>query len=210
MLIQEMTTSECLRVLASHRLGRLACARDNQPYIVPIYFAYDEPYLYCFTTPGQKVEWMRTNPLVCVEVDEVEDSDAWTSVVVFGRYEECQELADIDQPDQERFPAESAQPTGRLTHTGVSMPDRTRVLELLRRHPQWWQPGCACRTERGPEQPLVPIFFGIRIESITGRRATPGDSERVGAKTPVTAGRGRGWVLNLCHALATPFARPSA
>ena len=26
--------------------------------------------LYGFTTPGQKVEWMRANPLVCVEVKQ--------------------------------------------------------------------------------------------------------------------------------------------
>src|SRR5262245_54151651 len=74
MLVQEMTEAECLNTLARTRLGRLACAHQNQPYIVPIYFAYEQPYLYAFTTPGQKVEWMRYNPLVCLEVDEVEDS----------------------------------------------------------------------------------------------------------------------------------------
>jgi uncharacterized protein len=88
MLIQEMTRIECLSTLVQTRLGRLACARDNQPYVVPIYFVCEDPYLYGFTTLGQKVEWMRSNPLVCVEIDEIENSDQWTSIVVLGSYED--------------------------------------------------------------------------------------------------------------------------
>ena len=76
MVIQEMTRDDCLNALARARLGRLACTHENQPYVVPIYFVYEEPYLYGFTTPGLKVEWMRSNPLVCVELDAVEDPEA--------------------------------------------------------------------------------------------------------------------------------------
>src|ERR1022692_3975080 len=73
MFIEEMTEAECLTTLARTRLGRLACAHKNKPYVVPIYFVYEKFYLYGFTTPGQKVEWMRSNPLVCVELDEIFD-----------------------------------------------------------------------------------------------------------------------------------------
>ena len=62
--------------------GRLACACNNRPYIVPIYFVYDDDRLYCFSTLGRKIEWMRENPLVCVEADEVRGHDDWTSVIV--------------------------------------------------------------------------------------------------------------------------------
>ena len=54
------------------------------PNIVPINFAYRERYLYSVAALGQKIEWMRTNPLVCVEADEIVDHDHWTSVVVQG------------------------------------------------------------------------------------------------------------------------------
>src|SRR5450755_4358697 len=93
MVIREMCREECLRVLAGARLARLGCARENQPYVVPVYLAYDEASgcLYGFTTPGQKIEWMRGNPLVCVEVDEVAAYDQWVSVIVNGRYEELPE-----------------------------------------------------------------------------------------------------------------------
>ena len=88
-------------MLATAKLVRLACARDDQPYVVPVYVAYQEsaevePCLYGFTTVGQKVEWMRTNPRVCVEVDEVEAGDRWRSVILTGRYEELPEIPGSD------------------------------------------------------------------------------------------------------------------
>jgi len=40
MLISEMTEAECLDALAGGRIARLGCARDGQPYVVPVYYAY--------------------------------------------------------------------------------------------------------------------------------------------------------------------------
>ena len=40
-LIHEMSDNECRAVLARGSIGRLGCALDNQPYVVPIYFAYE-------------------------------------------------------------------------------------------------------------------------------------------------------------------------
>ncbi len=50
MRIHELTAEECLAVLGNCRIGRLACARDNQPYVVPIRFALDGDRLYSFAT----------------------------------------------------------------------------------------------------------------------------------------------------------------
>ena len=55
---------------------------------MPFFFVYDSDFLYSFSTVGQKIEWMRANPLVCVQVDEVVRPEQWVSVIVFGRYEE--------------------------------------------------------------------------------------------------------------------------
>jgi hypothetical protein len=38
---------------------------------VPIYFAYEPDHLNSFAAVGKKIEWMRANPKVCVELDEV-------------------------------------------------------------------------------------------------------------------------------------------
>jgi hypothetical protein len=71
MLVTEMSRKECEDLLVRLNFGRLACAFDNRPCVVPIYFALEPSRLYGFATMGQKIEWMRLNPLVCVEADEV-------------------------------------------------------------------------------------------------------------------------------------------
>src|SRR5689334_22177645 len=91
MRISEMPDRECRETLRRLAFGRLGCAHDNQPYIVPVYFAYESDRLYGFATFGRKIDWMRSNPRVCVQADEVLSKDEWISVVVLGRYEEFPE-----------------------------------------------------------------------------------------------------------------------
>ena len=92
MHLQEMTQEECIAVVSNGRLGNLACARDNRPYVVPIYYAYSESHLYSFSMPGQKIEWMRSNPHVCVQVDNFSDQTHWQSVVMHGLYHELPDI----------------------------------------------------------------------------------------------------------------------
>ncbi len=146
MLIHELTPQQCRDLLARTSLGRLACARANQPYIVPILFHFDVEanYLYSFSTLGQKIDWMRGNPKVCVEVDEIVDQFHWTTVVVFGRFEEI--------PDSTKE-----------SHA------RRRAHELFQQHPQWWLPGAA-KLASGEEHD-IPVVYRIHIERMTGRGA---------------------------------------
>lgn len=183
MLIQELTRSDCLGALAHARLGRLACAREDQPYVVPFYFVYDKGYIYGFTMPGQKVEWMRSNPRVCVEVAEVgADGGEWTSIIVFGRYEE---LPDTPEREQERLHAH----------------------QLLRQHAEWWEPGCAARVLRDTAQPVTPVFYRIWIDRITGRRATASLAPGIRSKQLPSAPGSQGWLRKAFHTLARPFTR---
>src|SRR5262249_15849460 len=131
MIIQELTRSECLDLLRRARLGRLACARDNQPYIVPMYFAYALDYVSGFSTVGQKIEGMRGSGGGWGEVEEGNGPQHWSSVVVLGRYEE-------------------------LTDTPEWADERGRAHALLKRHPVWWEPGYARTVVHGSERPLEP------------------------------------------------------
>jgi hypothetical protein len=186
MVIREMTKGECLGVLARARLARLGCARENQPYVVPVYLAYEASgCLYGFTTPGQKVEWMRTNPLVCVEVDEVATSDQWVSVIAFGRYEELPETPANDgaHPRAPEFPRQAAaatfaRPAGghqRRLNEGESDDGRSGGKQALATHPSWWEPGTtawAARVHRDPGEPFLSVYYRIRIDRVTGHQAT--------------------------------------
>jgi len=169
-LIQEISKTECLNTIARTRAGRLACAHENQPYVVPIYFVYENPYLYGFTTPGQKVEWMRSNPLVCIELDEIVNESQWMSIVIFGRYEELE-----DTPENgERWNHFRNLP---LHDEPLNIPEhgqeRAHAHKLLQQYTEWGECGFASFTFRNSKKPLEPIFYRIHIDKITGRQATP-------------------------------------
>jgi uncharacterized protein len=154
MLIQEITHADSLNLLAHLRLGRIACAEGAQPYVVPFYFAYENGYLYSFSTVGQKIQWMRANPLVCVQADEIVSSEEWVSIVIFGRYQEL--------PD-----------TPELTK------ERDLAYQLLQRKGIWWQPGFVKTIIKGRERPLDPVYFRIQVAELTGHHGVP-DSGQVG------------------------------
>ena len=198
MLIHEMSRDDCIRVLAAARLARFGCARENQPYVVPVYLTYDvlpggEPCLYGFTTPGQKVEWMRANPLVCIEVDDVVAHDQWMSVIAFGHYEELSHTA---EGDDTRQPAERLLQVGRYegTHAPTSDDQQAIAHQVLRAQAMWWEPACtvgAARVHHDPAEPLELLYYRIRVDRVTGHRATP-DSQTI--KVPEPPDRKEGWL----------------
>ena len=64
-------------VLYHNCIGRLACSRADQPYVVPITYAYQGGCIYGVTRPGRKIDTRRVNPAACFEVDEAEDAETW-------------------------------------------------------------------------------------------------------------------------------------
>jgi hypothetical protein len=49
---------------------RIALADKNEPYVVPVCFAYEDNTIYFHSAPaGKKIEMLTRNPRCCVEVD---------------------------------------------------------------------------------------------------------------------------------------------
>ena len=169
MVIHEMTERECRAMLAGTNVARLACARNNQPYIVPIHVDLDGEFLYSYATLGQKIEWMRQNPLVCLEIDELTTHRQWASVVVFGHYEE-------------------------LPHT-PEYEDSRRVAErLFQRHPVWWEPASV---RLAAHEQRTPVVFRIRIGRVTGRRAAPDTVKTVHVRGNASEARRPRWLAQV-------------
>ena len=146
MIIREISQQECISILNTERTGYLACAKDGQPYVVPITFAFTDRRMYSFSLPGQKIEWMRLNPKVGLQVTEFGEGREWKSVVVQGTYEEL--------PDR----------------IGSKL-EREHAWSLLSKHADWWEPGAL-----KPVTAAIPtehLFYCINIESMTGRHAVP-------------------------------------
>ena len=144
MLIHELTREQCCEVLGRAELGRLACSRFDQPYVVPIHFSFDpdSDCIYAFSTVGQKVQWMRENPKVCLEVEDIDDKNSWTTVVVIGRYDEIHQS-----------PGEAEA--------------RERAEQLFAARPGWWLPAAAKIPGRDRHDVVV---CRLQIERLTGRR----------------------------------------
>jgi uncharacterized protein len=146
MLIRDMSREMSVSLLKGVHLGRIACARGSQPYVTPFSFAHHGGSLYSFANVGKKIEWMRANPLVCVEVDEIVTRREWQSVVIFGQYEEL--------PDKPEF-------------------GEARVLahDLLSETASWWEPSFAKSLRSGAVHASEPIYFRISIDEMSGRQA---------------------------------------
>lgn len=95
-------------IIRNSLVCRLALAKDNQPYLVPLSFGYDGTGLYFHTAKeGKKLEYIAANPKVCFECEgEVkllktnQDSCNWSleyeSVIGYGT------LQEITNPEQKR------------------------------------------------------------------------------------------------------------
>ena len=62
-------------------MGRIGCYADNEIYVVPITYAYQDGFIYAHSKEGKKVQMMRQNPKVCFQVDAMENMTNWRSVI---------------------------------------------------------------------------------------------------------------------------------
>jgi|SRR5947208_1924862 uncharacterized protein len=146
MLIHEIQDTECREILGRASIGRLGCSLNDQPYVVPVGIAYETDCIYVFSTLGQKIEWMRANPKVCVQVDEVNGQSDWVSVIANGEYEEL--------PDPQRAD------------------DRNHARRLMEKRHHWWLNALAERRIQMRDQDITPVFFRIQLKSVSGLRST--------------------------------------
>jgi len=145
MQIDELNDSECREILFRASIARLGCSLNDQPYVVPVIIAYEADDIYVFSTLGQKVKWMRANPKVCVQVDEIRGHSDWISVIANGEFQELPEPQFEDE--------------------------RNRARKLMQQRHQWWLNAVAERRIRLRDEDIKPLFFRIRISSVTGLRA---------------------------------------
>lgn len=145
MVIKQIPEEECRSILADAFFGQLGCSFEDQPYVVPIYFAYEADYLYIFSTPGQKIQWMRKNPKVCVQVSKIESQTNWQSVIVIGLYQELREPQFTEE--------------------------RKHARKLLEKHVHWWQTALAERQSQSEDELIQPLLFRIHVDSLSGLRA---------------------------------------
>lgn len=144
MNIQEMSYRDCMALVKKQWLARLACAEADIPYVVPIQYAFANDRLYFFTLPGKKLEIMRRNPNVCVQIDKLKSKHSWKCVIIDARFidlggDECRE-------------------------------EKDQAWSLLARHVDWWEPGALKPSAKlADTASKTHIFFALDIVDISGR-----------------------------------------
>lgn len=95
--LQDSTSMEqAEELLKAAQIIRIAFTRDDEPYIVPLSFGYEDGALYFHTgKKGRKLDMLRANPRVCFEVEQevsvvkatspCKFNMAYTSLVGFGK-----------------------------------------------------------------------------------------------------------------------------
>jgi len=88
MMQGELTEEQIKSVLYAQSIGRVGCQGNGKMYIFPINYAYDGEDLSATSLDGSKIQMMRTHPDVCFQVDQIEESAHWRSVLLWGTFQE--------------------------------------------------------------------------------------------------------------------------
>jgi uncharacterized protein len=139
---RELTPAECVALLQRQHVGRIAHVLHGQVGIAPIHYVYDDGWIVGRTGPGTKLSALRHHPWVAFEVDEIDATFEWRSVVVRGAF----------------YLLSRSGPLGARARWD-------HATELLRR----LVPGALTPADPTPEREFV---FRIHAGEVTGRAAT--------------------------------------
>ncbi|MCA6073262.1 pyridoxamine 5'-phosphate oxidase family protein [Fulvivirga sedimenti] len=87
-MLGKLNSFQCERLFLSETYGRLGCHSEDRTYVIPVSYVYSDGKIYGYTIEGLKIEMMRKNPKVCIQVDHIEDLAHWQSVIAWGEFRE--------------------------------------------------------------------------------------------------------------------------
>jgi uncharacterized protein len=90
-VLVKLSHDEANVLLRSGRLGRLGCITADGPYVVPVNYVFADNALIIHSLPGRKIDAMRCDARVCLEVDQIKDEFSWSGVIAYGLFEEVTE-----------------------------------------------------------------------------------------------------------------------
>jgi nitroimidazol reductase NimA-like FMN-containing flavoprotein (pyridoxamine 5'-phosphate oxidase superfamily) len=89
-MILKLGKSKCRSLLSNNYIGHLAYIYKNRPFVLPITYFYDDSTnaLIGYSGNGHKINALRIDNGVSVEVAEIDSIDTWKSVLVEGTFYE--------------------------------------------------------------------------------------------------------------------------
>jgi len=83
----ELDQEQIDQLLRSEAFGHLGCHAEGKTYVVPISYVSDGESIYGYSIDGMKLQFMQSNPEVCLQVDHIQNLSNWQSVIVWGTFE---------------------------------------------------------------------------------------------------------------------------
>jgi nitroimidazol reductase NimA-like FMN-containing flavoprotein (pyridoxamine 5'-phosphate oxidase superfamily) len=136
-------------VLENNYIGHLGYIYQNKPYVVPITYYYDKESntIICYSGKGHKIDAMRKNNDVSLQIADIESVTKWKSVLVHGTFK--QHFGSDAKANLHRF----------------SLGVKEVILEKERRELNF-----ISEFSSKIYNDDVPIVFIIEIEEITGKK----------------------------------------
>lgn len=87
--MKDLQTKDIFALLNNNYIGHLAFISDGKPYTIPITYYFDQKdSIVAYAGEGHKIQAMRQNPNVSLQVESINSVDNWQSVLVHGVFEE--------------------------------------------------------------------------------------------------------------------------
>ncbi|MEX0863278.1 MAG: pyridoxamine 5'-phosphate oxidase family protein [Acidimicrobiia bacterium] len=90
--MDSISREEALAVLGSAPVAHIGVIEGGEPYVTPMSYVVDGERMLFRTMAGRKLEGIRINPVVCVEVSKYDNATGdWVSVIVRGTATETED-----------------------------------------------------------------------------------------------------------------------
>ncbi len=92
-MIKNSDDKAARKFLGEQKFGHLGCVLESgEPYIVPVNYLYKDDEIYIHCLPGQKLDALRANGKICLQVEKIGESCRWQSVIAFGEFQEIKRM----------------------------------------------------------------------------------------------------------------------
>ena len=85
-----LNAKECLHILSGNYIGHLSYIYRGRPFIAPITYFFEKTnkLIIGYSAEGHKINAMRKNSNVSINISEIDSVNDWKSVLAHGTFEE--------------------------------------------------------------------------------------------------------------------------
>ncbi|MDU8885681.1 pyridoxamine 5'-phosphate oxidase family protein [Yeosuana sp. MJ-SS3] len=89
-MFKNLEDKEIQFILENNYIGQLGYIYNNRPYVIPITYFFDKEsnIIICYSGDGHKMNAMRKNNAVSLQIGEIKSVTNWKSVLVHGTFEQ--------------------------------------------------------------------------------------------------------------------------